>query len=382
MASRERWANVQALCFALLCLWKDSAAQTSYSISEELDKGTTVGNITKDLNLKLRQLELTGLQITSGHNKDYLDINRKTGLLFVNERIDREELCPNAVKCVLNVEAITNSPQSLHRIEVVITDINDNSPSFMEDTYAIDMYESSFVGEKHPLPIAHDADEGTNSVKMYKLSSNEYFSLDIQSAGGQSLSTELVLQKALDREKQAVIDLTLFAIDGGKPSRSGTVQLKINVLDVNDNSPSFSKSLYKVQVMENANVGTTLLMLTANDLDEGVNGQLLYSFAERGRFNPDDKFSINTNTGEITIKGEIDYEESQAFEIRVQVRDKGTPPRLAHGKVLIEVIDINDNAPEISITSLMSPVKEDAEIGTAIAMITVTDKDGDRKSVV
>ncbi|XP_041800739.1 protocadherin alpha-6-like [Chelmon rostratus] len=381
MAAREQWDNAVCLFFTLLCLCDWSVAQISYSVSEEVDKGTAVGNLAKDLNLSVQQLHSSGLQITSGYKKQYFDINRESGVLFVSERIDREELCPNTVKCSLNIEAILSNPRSLHRIEVVITDINDNSPSFLEEITTIDMYESSYVGERHPLPIAHDADVGTNSVRTYKLNPNDHFSLDIQSTGDQSVSAELVLQKALDREKQAAIELTLTAIDGGKPPKTGTLQIKVNVLDVNDNSPSFSKSLYKVQVVENVNIGAALLTLTATDLDDGVNGELIYSFTERGRLNPDDKFALNGNTGEITVKSNIDYEENQAYEIRVQARDKGTPPRIAHSKVLVEVIDINDNAPEISVSSLMSPVKEDAEIGTAVAMVTITDKDGGKNGL-
>ncbi|XP_053179576.1 protocadherin alpha-3-like [Scomber japonicus] len=376
MAARELWDNIGGLFLTLLCLCDWSVAQISYSISEEVDKGTAVGNLAKDLNLNVQQLQSTGLQITSGYKKQYFDINQESGILVVSERIDREELCPNTVKCSLNIEAILSNPRSLHRIEVVINDINDNAPSFLEEISTIDMYESSYVGERHPLPIAHDADVGANSVKNYKLNPNEYFVLDIQSIGDQSVSAELVLQKALDREKQAVIELTLTAIDGGKPPKTGTLPIKVNVLDVNDNSPLFSKSLYKVQIVENANIGTALLTISATDLDDGVNGQLVYSFTERGRLNPDDKFALNDNTGEITVKGNIDYEENQAYEIRVQARDKGNPPRTAHGKVLLEVIDVNDNTPEISVSSLMSPVKEDAEMGTVVAMVTITDKDG------
>ncbi|XP_072290346.1 protocadherin alpha-5-like [Eucyclogobius newberryi] len=381
MADLKHWTYLWPLCFTLLCLWRGSAAQISYSILEESEKGTVVGNITKDLKLNLQQLHTTGLHITSAQDKQYLDINRKSGIIFVNERIDREELCLDVVKCVLNMEAIVDNPHGLHRIDVVIIDINDNVPKFMEDFFTIDISEYSYVGEKHPLPVAHDADEGSNSVKTYKLSPNEYFSLDVQDAGDHSVTAELVLQKTLDREKQSVIDLTLSAIDGAKPAKTGTVQLKVNVLDVNDNSPLFSKSLYKAQVVENIVMGTALLTLTATDLDEGVNGQLVYSFADRGRVKSNEKFIINSNTGEITVKGNIDYEEKQAYEIRVQVRDKGVPPRLAHGKVLVEVMDVNDNAPEISVTSILSPVKEDVVIGTAVAMISITDRDGGKNGL-
>ncbi|XP_017159134.1 protocadherin gamma-C3-like [Poecilia reticulata] len=265
MAARTRWDNMWSLIFIFCCFCDRSVAQISYTISEEADKGRVVGNVAKDLNLSVQQLQNTDLQMASGYKKRYFDINRESGVIFVCERIDREELCPNLAKCFLNIEAILSNPRSLHRIEVLINDINDNAPFFLEEAITVDISEASYVGERHPLPVAHDADVGPNSVKTYKLNTNEYFSLDIQSAGDQSVSAELVLQKALDREKEPVIELILTAVDGGKPPKAGTLQIKVNILDVNDNSPVFSKPLYKVQVTENANVGTALLTLSATD---------------------------------------------------------------------------------------------------------------------
>ncbi|XP_064875247.1 protocadherin alpha-3-like [Oncorhynchus nerka] len=376
MDRRRQRESVWIQCVALLCLFGWSAAQISYSVSEEVDKGTFVGNLAKDLNLNVHELESRGLRIVSGHSKRYFDANLKTGLLLVNERIDREELCPNTIKCSLNIEAILSHPVLLHRIEVNILDINDNTPSFVEKSHTFNISESSTPGERYMLPIANDADIGANSVKSYKLSPNEHFSLDVQNGGEQSVSAELVLQKALDREKQPVIQLTLTAVDGGKPPRSGTLLIVVNVIDVNDNSPVFSKPLYKVRVHENAPFGTNILTLTATDLDESVNGEIVYSFLKRGNLDPSNMFAINSDTGEITVKGNLDHEDSPAFEIRVQAMDRGHSPRSAHGKVLVDVIDVNDNAPEILVTSLMSPVKEDAEMGTVVALVTVTDNDG------
>ncbi|XP_055744845.1 protocadherin alpha-8-like isoform X13 [Salvelinus fontinalis] len=381
MVRRRQRERVWIQCVALLCLFDWSAAQISYSVSEEVDKGTFVGNLAKDLNLNVQELESRGLRIVSGQSKRYFEANLKTGILYVNERIDREELCPITVKCSLNIQAILRDPMQLHRIEVHILDTNDNAPIFLEQNHTFNISESSSPGDRYPLPIGNDADTGSNSVNSYKLSPNEHFSLDVQSGGEQSVSAELVLQKALDREKQPVIQLTLTAIDGGKPPRSGTSQIIVNVIDVNDNTPTFAKPLYKVRVNENVSLGTRILMLEATDLDQGVNSELVYSFSKRGSVNSADVFSIDQQSGEITVKSKLDHEQNAAYELRVQATDQGHSPRSGYSKVLVEVIDVNDNVPEVSVTSLMSPVKEDAEIGTVVALVTVTDIDGGKNGL-
>uniref|UniRef100_A0A3B3T8R0 Protocadherin 2 alpha c n=1 Tax=Paramormyrops kingsleyae TaxID=1676925 RepID=A0A3B3T8R0_9TELE len=368
-------------CFTLLCVVDLSVPQIAYSIAEEVDKGTFVGNIAKDLNLNLQDLDSRGLHIVTSSSKRYFGVNLKTGILFVDERIDREEMCSKLAKCSFNIEAILNNPMILHRIEVNIIDINDNAPYFIETLHVLNITEFTFSGERFPLPVANDADVGSNAVKTYKLISNEHFSLDVQSSGEKRVSAELVLQKPLDREKESVIRLLLTAIDGGKPPRSGTLQVVVNVIDVNDNSPVFSQSLYKLSVSENVPPGTKILTLNATDVDEGVNGEILYSFVGHGDISHIDVFGINSQTGEITIEGNLDYEESAAFEIRVQAKDKGHSPRTTHCKILIEVVDVNDNVPEISVTSLMSPVREDAQTGTVVALITVLDKDSDKNGL-
>ncbi|XP_059201786.1 protocadherin alpha-2-like isoform X16 [Centropristis striata] len=365
----------------LLCFCDRSASQLSYSISEEVNKGTVVGNIAKDLNLNVQDLEDRDLRIVSGYSKKYFDVNLRTGSLFVDERIDREELCPNTAQCSLRIQAVLSNPMNVHRIEVSVLDINDNSPEFLEPAYSLNISESMSPGERYLLPIAEDADIGSNTVKSYKLSQNEYFSLDVQSGGEHGVSAELVLQKALDREKQPILKLTLTAMDGGKPARTGTLQINVNVVDANDNTPIFSKSLYKVRVRENTSSGTVVIKLNATDLDEGMNSKILYSLIKRGNSDPSNMFDLNPETGEITVKGTLDYEETPAYEVRVQAMDQGTSPRSAHAKLLIEIIDVNDNAPELSVTSLMTPVKEDAELGTIVALVTVSDKDGGNNGV-
>ncbi|XP_073343351.1 protocadherin alpha-2-like [Pagrus major] len=376
---QREYVWIHILVFLCLCDW--SASQLSYSISEEVNKGTVVGNIAKDLNLNIQELETRDLRIVSSYSKKYFDVNLRTGNLFVDERIDREELCPNTAQCSIRIQAVLSNPMNVHRIEVSVLDINDKSPEFIEQSFTLNISESLSAGERYLLPIAVDADIGSNSVKSYKLSQNEHFSLDVQSGGEHGVSAELVLQKALDREKQAAIKLTLTAVDGGKPPRSGTLQINVNVIDANDNIPVFSKSLYKVRVNENTAPGKAVIKLNATDLDEGVNSKIVYSFMKRGNIDPSNIFDLNPETGEITVKGTLDYEETPAYEVRVQARDQGTSPRSAHAKLLIEIIDVNDNAPEISVTSLMTSVKEDAELGTIVALVTVSDEDGGNNGV-
>ncbi|XP_040028847.2 protocadherin alpha-5 isoform X15 [Gasterosteus aculeatus] len=376
-AAMGRGSNEGILrCMFILLLSEWSAAQILYSVSEEVDKATVVGNLAKDFNVNVRELQTRNLNVVSVYSKKYFEVNFKTGDLYVNERLDREELCPNTIKCSLNLEAILSNPIVLHRIEVVIVDMNDNAPTFVEKSYALNISESSPRGEHFLLPQAIDADRGSNAVKTYSLSPNEYFSLDVQGGGEHSASAELVLLKALDREKQAAIKLSLSAVDGGKPPKSGTLYIHVNVLDVNDNTPSFSKTLYKARVKENAPAGSEVIQMNAKDLDEGKNGRITYSFVKRGNFNPSAVFSINAENGEIAVKGDLDYEAQSTYEIHVQATDQGVLPRQANGKLLVEVVDVNDNTPEIVVTSLMNPVKEDADIGSVVALVTVTDRDG------
>ncbi|XP_036380436.1 protocadherin alpha-8-like isoform X15 [Megalops cyprinoides] len=377
-----RKKSLWILYLLFLCLWDSSSSQIVYSVSEEVDKGTVVGNITRDLNLNIRELESRMFQIVSASSKKYFEVNLKTGILFVNERIDREELCVGAMKCSLYLEAVAHNPLNLYRIEINIIDINDNAPSFPVKTFVLNITENALPDDKFPLPVADDPDVGSNSVKSYKLSPNEHFSLDVQSGGEQSVSAELVLQKALDREKQPAVQILLTAVDGGKPPRSGTLQIIANILDVNDNNPIFSKSLYKVTVPENVPHGSTLIALNATDFDEGLNSEIVYSFVGLGNMKGAGIFAINPDSGEIKVTGKLDYEDSPAFELRVQAKDKGQPPKSTHCKVLIEVLDVNDNAPEISVTSLMSTVREDVKTGIAVALITVSDKDGGKNGIV
>ncbi|XP_060771157.1 protocadherin alpha-2-like [Neoarius graeffei] len=358
------------------------SGQIVYSVLEEVKVGTTVGNITKDINLSLKELTSRGFRLVSGSKKQYIRVDAETGVLQVNQRIDREELCESAVSCSINLEALANNPLQLYRVRINIVDVNDNSPVFPVSSIYLNITEVTGTGARFPVQSAHDADIGVNSVKTYKIDSNEYFKLDLQKQSDKTVSAELVLIKALDREKTPNLDLLITAVDGGSPAMTGTLNIKVNVLDVNDNAPVFTKSLYKVSIGEGTPVGATIIRVQANDPDEGLNAEIMYSFMSHTSQNILSRFEIDIETGNVKLKGDVDYEENNGFEIRIQATDKGTVAMSGHTKLLIEVLDINDNAPSVTVTSLLNPIEENAAKGTVVALITISDADSGNNGAV
>ncbi|XP_044882169.1 protocadherin alpha-8-like isoform X6 [Mauremys mutica] len=362
--------------------WEVGSGQVRYSVPEESKHGTFVGRLAQDLGLEAAELVSRMFRMVSSGRRDYFEVNLQSGVLFVNSRLDREELCGQSPLCAIDLEVIVDKPLRIFHAEVEIQDINDNAPAFSvnEDNFII--AESRLPDSSFPLEGASDADIGTNSLLTYKLSPSEHFTLDVQRKNDQSKSLVLVLKKALDREETPEHRLLLTATDGGKSELTGTVQLVITVLDANDNAPVFDKSVYKVSLYENAPNGTLVMKLNATDLDEGINKDVFYSFNNRMSTKIKDIFSLDINTGEIRVRGNMDFESQNIYDIQVEAIDKGHAPLVGHSKVLVEVLDMNDNAPELAVTSLSLPVPEDAPPGTVVALISVSDQDsGDNGKV-
>ncbi|XP_066198914.1 protocadherin alpha-4 isoform X7 [Saccopteryx leptura] len=363
------------LSLLLLAAWKMGNGQVHYSVPEEAKHGTFVGRIAQDLGLELAELVPRLFRVASKERGDLLEVNLQNGILFVNSRIDREELCGRSVECSIHLEVIVERPLQVFHVEVEVKDINDSPPVFPGTQKNLFIAESRPLDSQFPLEGASDADIGENALLTYRLSPNEYFSLKKPSEDERAKRLGLVLRKLLDREEAPEIFLVLTATDGGKPELTGTVQLHITVLDANDNAPAFDRTLYVVKLPENVPNGTLVIKLNASDLDEGLNGDIIYSFSTDILPNVKSKFHIDPVIGEIVVKGYIDFEESKSYEILVEGIDKGQLPLSGHCTVMVEVEDTNDNVPIMEFKSLSLPIKEDASVGTVIALIRVSDRD-------
>ncbi|XP_018422198.1 PREDICTED: protocadherin gamma-B5-like [Nanorana parkeri] len=335
-------------------------------------KGSFVGHLARDLGMNIKDLSVRKPRIVSRLSEKYFSINLDNGNLFIASRIDRETLCGAAADCVLTFDAVTDNPLNVFNVKIEIQDINDNPPRFLYETIRLEISESASPGARFVLQKAEDLDIGINTLKSYNLSSNEHFVLEEKISSDGSIFPELVLEKPLDRETQKYHELILSAVDGGKPVLTGSILIKIAIIDINDNTPIFTQEVYKVSIKENIPLKSTILQVSATDGDEGVNAQITYLFSTMAN-NILQMFEINPSTGEITTKGYVDYELTKHYDISVQAIDGGGLP--AHSKVIIEVLDQNDNAPEISITSLTTPIPENTASGTVVALIEVHDQD-------
>ncbi|XP_075715453.1 protocadherin gamma-C5-like [Rhinoderma darwinii] len=373
----------QVVCSFLLCSWGWVSGQLRYSIVEESEPGTLVGNVDQDLGIKRAELSQRRIHLTSEKYPKYFSINQANGGLVVKDRIDRESLCGSSPRCLLQLEVVAENPVELFSLEIEILDINDNSPTFSSNDRIIEITEVfTSPGARFALQIAEDLDVGVNGVSQYTLNTNPYFSLSVKNRKDGTLIPQLILEKVLDREEKQEHNLILTAIDGGEPARSGTCRITIVVIDVNDNPPVFNQTIYKVSIRENLPLKTVTLTLNATDQDDGANGEIQFSFDDHTFKSAKRLFALNEQNGQISINGPVDFEELNFYELSITASDKGIPKLEGNCIVHVEVEDVNDNPPEIMFSTVTNNIPENAPIGAVVGFINVKDEDSGKNGEV
>ncbi|KAL6048628.1 hypothetical protein STEG23_002313 [Scotinomys teguina] len=362
----------------LMLLWEAGSEAIRYSMSEETESGYIVANLAKDLGFRVGELTTRGARIHHRGDKELLQLDAETGNLLLREKPDREVLCGVTDPCVLHFQLILENPVQFFQTDLQITDINDHSPEFPHREMLLKIQESAQPGTVFPLKAAQDSDIGSNAVQNYTVSPNHHFHAVTQSRADGRKYPELVLDRVLDREGQPELTLTLTAVDGGSPPRSGTTTVRIEVVDINDNAPQFVQSLYEVQVPENSPLDALVVMVSARDLDSGIHGNVAYSLFQGGEVSQ--PFVVDEVTGEIRLKGALDFESAPYYNMEIVATDSGG----LSGKcsVAIQVVDVNDNAPKLTISSLTGSIPENAP-ESVVAVFSVSDSDsGDNGRMV
>lgn len=363
-------------------IFPTEASELLYSVAEESKPGTVVGHMCKDLSMDVQAIIHRELRVAFESNFKYFDVDPISGALVIRQEVDRERICGSSPSCHIRAQILLQKPLEVHHVTVEVVDVNDNAPVFQTKNVSLEISEAAAPGTGFHLENARDADVGTNTLRSYHLSPNDYFILRVETKSDGAKLPVLVLNKPLDREKHNAFRLNLTAVDGGKPEKFGTAHLFVNILDVNDNAPEFDKPLQRVTLLENSPVGTLVTSLIAFDADDGLNGEISYSFDKYTSGHVLQFFSVDPNSGEIRVTGVVDHEQAHMYDFTVKARDKGSPAMEGSCNIKVEIKDVNDNTPVISLISVSHVLSEDVSSGTVVAIFSIKDGDAGKNGEV
>uniref|UniRef100_A0A673FLY5 Protocadherin 7a n=1 Tax=Sinocyclocheilus rhinocerous TaxID=307959 RepID=A0A673FLY5_9TELE len=432
MGSRSVGAVHSARCYLVLILQlltqlPRANSVLRYRVAEEGQDDVHIGNVASDLGLSTSGIGTGDVTFALESGSEYFKIDNVTGELTTgSKRIDREKLpqCQmifDENECFLNFEVSVIGPlQSwvdLFDGRIVVTDINDNTPSFPSPVLTLSVEENRPIGTLYLLPTATDRDFGRNGIDRYELiqdnggsssrrpangptngnggdrrrvsetgtspaSRSSVFELQVADTPEGQKQPQLIVKGPLDREARDSYELVLRVRDGGNPPRSSQALLRVSITDINDNSPRFERAVYEAEMAENAPPGTPVLQVRATDRDVGVNGQVEYVFGAATE-SVRRLLRLDEASGWLSVLHRIDREEVSQLRFTITARDRGQPPRTDRTTVVLNVRDENDNVPIVEIRKIgrilvrdgAAMVPENVLVDTPVALVQVSDRD-------
>ncbi|XP_018326726.1 cadherin-related tumor suppressor-like [Agrilus planipennis] len=321
----------------------------------------------------------TTVKIVAGNELNHfrLEYSPSFEIVRVNGVLDREEISKYNLTVVATDKG--TPPRTATAFLIIhVNDVNDHEPVFEKSEYSAVLSELVPPGTYVAGITASDEDTGVNAQIYYNFISgneNDWFSINSNSG--------LITTKApLDREIQGSVELNISARDGGPNPKWAYTQLKVTILDENDEAPKFSQKSINVSLSESSPPHTLVAMLTAVDHDQGTNGSVTYSLQSSVQRRYKDTFALDSLTGQLTTKTRLDRERISKYEINVIAKDQGIPPQSSTATVLLTVLDVNDNSPEFYPQKYFYPVSEDTKIGSSLLKVTATDLDEGENAMI
>lgn len=385
-----------SVLLTLLLISNCNGIPVNYAIEEEKGPDYYLGKISDGANLRSSpeitsdaEFESLRYNLLSSGNPDaqFFTVNERTSDLYTTKTIDRDELCRFSDTCILQFEvaADTSASDFFTKINIIVNilDINDNEPSFPSEVVNLSLSEATVLGTSAWKEGADDRDHGTFSVQQYQLLPTDTpFAIETEFYADGRTQVTLKVNQNLDREINSSFTLTIMAVDGGLPPKSGSVTINVQINDINDNAPKFAKSIYNITINEDLPENTVILKVHADDQDEGSNGEVIYKLSTLQSADIFRLFRIDLQTGDIRITQSLTQEESKQFKIIVEATDKAPSPLTSQAQVIVHVLDTHNTAPEVTVTTISSKINdeyvefsENTNIGITMAIVLVTDHD-------
>ncbi|ESP02720.1 hypothetical protein LOTGIDRAFT_62427, partial [Lottia gigantea] len=303
--------------------------------------------------------------------------------------LDREQICPFTTNCEIALDVVVQSPLShLFKkvaVKVVLKDINDNSPKFPNPIVNLDVSEAVLVGASIPLEGASDADRSkNNSLQSYEIVPTiGAFGISYRQNLDGTTFLNLIVREELDHETQDKYSLQIIAKDGGQPQRQGILSVNVAITDVNDNVPKFTKDNYTVTIDENVSHTSVIINVHATDDDSGDNGNITYKLSSHQDLKLRTLFNIDSISGDMTIKGNLEKEATAQYNVIVEAIDHALQPFTSQTVVTINVRDVINSPPMLTVNVLSdAAISEYASVGTVIAHVAVKESDRGRNGIV